>query len=293
MYGAYGDQDAWWEIRKGVGSVALTSDPGRRRPTTDLASLGWDAAYAATYTEYAPSSADHRPGRVACAVAGICTVLTSTGAVRASLAGGVLACAARDLTVLPCAGDWVVLRTWPDRKVTVEAVLPRRATVLRRTTDARHLVAANVDVAAVVEPATPEPDADRLARLAALAGESGARVLVLLSKADLAPDPAAVVARLAGRVPNVTVSPVSVARPESLAALRPLVAPGRTLALLGAAGAGRSSLVNALAGTPVMVGRRDGPVLVPLPGRGAVVDAPESWHPTDLREGPLLRVVPA
>ena len=255
--------------------MAPTLDPVRWGPATGtaLAALGWDAAYAATYTEYAPRSADHRPGRVACAVAGICTVLTAAGVVRASLAGNVLACAARDLSALPCAGDWVVLRTWPDRKVTVEAVLPRRATVLRRA-DARHLVAANVDVAAVVEPATPEPDPERLARLLALAGESGARVLVLLSKADLAPDPAAVVARLADRVPHVTVSPVSVARPDSLAPLRPLVAPGRTLALLGPAGAGRSSLVNALAGAPVTVGRRDGPVLVPLPGRGAVVDAP-------------------
>src|SRR5690606_33948921 len=120
--------------REGVRCVDLTSRPvsGRSPGTTyDLASLGWDTALAATYTEYAPASADHRPGRVAHAATGVCTVLTADGVARASLAGSVLAAAAADHRALPCPGDGVVLRRWPDRKVTVEAVLPRRGTVRR------------------------------------------------------------------------------------------------------------------------------------------------------------------
>src|SRR5690606_31837677 len=42
------------------------------------------------------------------------------------------AAAARDAARLPCPGDWVVVRTWPDERSTVEAVLPRRGIVWRR-----------------------------------------------------------------------------------------------------------------------------------------------------------------
>ncbi|MEV4500255.1 ribosome small subunit-dependent GTPase A, partial [Micromonospora arborensis] len=90
--------------------------------TIDLTALGWDAeraTYAARRGEH------HHPGRVARVDRGVCTVLTAPGPVRASLGGAVLAAAARDPSALPFAGDWVLLTHWPDRRVTVEAVLPR------------------------------------------------------------------------------------------------------------------------------------------------------------------------
>jgi ribosome biogenesis GTPase / thiamine phosphate phosphatase len=256
--------------------------------TFDLASLGWDAAFQTAYARFAGHH-DHRPGRVARVDRGVCTVLTSSGTTRASLAGAILSAAAGDPVALPCAGDWVVLREWPDSRVTVEAVLPRRASVVRRTAgkDAvGQVLAANLDSAAVVEPMDPAPDVGRVQRLLSLAWESGARPVVLLTKADLAADPAAVAGQVADVAPGVEVVPVGVPTGDGLGRVRPLVQPGRTLGLLGRSGAGKSTLVNALAGATVMATQRirgvDGKgrhtttyrALVPIPGGGAVLDTP-------------------
>lgn len=253
----------------------------------DLASIGWDADLASMYCRF--DRLGHLPARITRVDQGVCTALTATGPLRASLSGSVLAAAARDPRALPCAGDWVALRCWPDQRITLEAVLPRRTAIVRGVADRRsvgQVLAANIDLAAVVEPMDPEPDPGRIERLMSIAWESGARPLVVLTKADLAADPAAVADQVADCAPGVAVYPVSVVRGDGLPDLRALVAPGRTLALLGRSGAGKSSLVNALTGTTVMatqrIRRSDGRgrhtttyrALVPLPGGGAVLDTP-------------------
>ena len=254
---------------------------------SDLSALGWDATLASTYRPF--DRPDATPARVLRADRGVCTVLDSSGVTRASLAGSVLLGAAHDPANLPCAGDWVVLRHWPDRRTTVDCVLPRRTALIRRTADkdsAGQVLAANMDAVAVVEPMHPEPDDARLERLLALAWESGAEPVIVLSKSDTARDPQAVARQLAGLAPGVRVLPVSVHGGTGLDALRPYVASGRTLALLGRSGAGKSSLVNALAGTDVMgvqeIRRADGKGrhttayrnLVLIPAGGSVLDTP-------------------
>ncbi|HEY8472324.1 MAG TPA: ribosome small subunit-dependent GTPase A [Natronosporangium sp.] len=255
--------------------------------TFELASLGWDGGFASAFSRFA--SAEQVPGRVVRADRGVCTVLTAAGTVRASFAGSLLAAAGRDPVALPCAGDWVVVRTWPDGRISAEAVLPRRSSVVRRTAGKEatgQVLAANIDVAAVIEPMDPSPEVGRIERLLALAWESGAQPLVLLTKADLAADPAAVAAQICDSAPGADVLPVSARTGEGLDTLRELIAPDRTLALLGPSGAGKSTLVNALAGATVMatqqIRRADGKgrhtttyrALVPLPGGGAVLDTP-------------------
>ncbi|GAB3515081.1 ribosome small subunit-dependent GTPase A [Phytohabitans suffuscus] len=250
--------------------------------TFDLASLGWDASH-----RFPEGEAE--PGRVVRVDRGVCTVLGAGGTVRASLAGAILAAAAADPVKLPCVGDWVAVRTWPDARITVEAVLPRRTAIVRRTSDkdsVGQVLAANLDTAAVVEPMHPEPDVGRIERLLALAWESGARPLVVLTKCDLAADPDAVAAQVEHVAPGVEVLAVSAQRGDGLAALAPHVARGRTLALLGPSGAGKSTLVNALAGAVVMgtqtIRRVDGKgrhtttyrALIPIPDGGAVLDTP-------------------
>jgi ribosome biogenesis GTPase / thiamine phosphate phosphatase len=255
--------------------------------TLELASLGWDAQFAAAF-RFRPSEAV-QPGRVARVDRGVCTALCRDGTVRASLGGSVLGKAAGDPARLPCAGDWIAVRTWPDGRVTAEAVLPRRTAIVRRTSgkdSSGQVLAANVDTAAVVEPMDPEPDVRRIERLLALAWDSGARPMVLLTKCDRAADPAAVARQIADAAPGVPVVPVSARRGDGLDVVRPQVAAGLTLGLLGRSGAGKSTLVNALAGATVMatqaIRRADGKglhtttyrALIPIPGGGAVLDTP-------------------
>jgi ribosome biogenesis GTPase / thiamine phosphate phosphatase len=253
----------------------------------DLSRLGWDESLASAYRPF--DRTDATAGRVLRADRGVCTVLDASGVTRASLGGSVLLGAARDPALLPCAGDWVVLRHWPDRRTTVEVVLPRRTCLIRRTSDkdsTGQVLAANMDTVAVVEPIHPEPDDARIERLLALAWESGARPLLVLTKTDTTADPEAIARQISAIAPGVPVVPVSVRRAAGIEQIRAYAGEGRTLALLGRSGAGKSTLVNALAGTPVMpvqqIRDADGKGrhttayrnLVLLPEGGAVLDTP-------------------
>jgi ribosome biogenesis GTPase / thiamine phosphate phosphatase len=254
--------------------------------TVNLSSLGWDDDFAAAYRRF--DRPDQRPARVTRVDRGVCTALTARGPQRASLGGAVLDGAAHDPIALPCAGDWVALRDWPDERTTVEGVLPRRTAVVRATSGKEatgQVVAANIDSAAVVEPLEPEPDLGRVERLLALAWGCGAAPLIVLTKADLLTDAAAVGRSVSAVAPGVPVYVVSTRTGVGLEPLRALVTPGCTLGLLGPSGAGKSSLVNALVGAPVMGTqelRADGRgrhtttyrALVPVPGGGAVLDTP-------------------
>ncbi len=252
-----------------------------------LPAPGWDATLASAFRPF--DRPDTLAGRVLRADRGVCTVFAAGGVHRASLAGSLLLSAAADPADLPCAGDWAVLRRWPDRRLTLEVVLPRRTALVRRTADkdsTGQVLATNMDVVAVVEPMHPAPDDARVERLLALAWESGAQPVIVLSKCDTARDPGAVARQLAELAPGVRVLPVSVRSGAGVAELCGLTEGGRTLALLGRSGAGKSSIVNALAGTDVMgvqeIRRADGKgrhttayrSLVLLPQGGAVLDTP-------------------
>jgi ribosome biogenesis GTPase / thiamine phosphate phosphatase len=253
----------------------------------DLSQLGWDDSRTAEFAPLARS--DSTPARVLRADRGVCTVLDADGVTRASIGGSVLVGAAGDPARMPCAGDWVVLRRWPDRRTTIECILPRRTALIRRTSDkdaTGQVLAANMTTVAVVEPIHPEPDDARIERLLALAWESGAQPVVVLSKSDTAARPEAITRQLQELAPGVRVIALSVQQGDGVAELRELAGPGQTMALLGRSGAGKSTLVNALAGTAVMpvqeIRRADGKGrhttayrnLVLIPGGGAVIDTP-------------------
>lgn len=174
--------------------------------------------------------------------------------VRAGWGGPLLAAMATDPDGAPCTGDEVVWRAWPDGRATVEAVRPRRTLLARAEasgTSARQLLAANVDVVAVVEGLVPDPDLRRISRLVSLGWSSGAEPVVILTKGDLSAAGADVAAELEATAvcPVLRVSSVTGAGVD---AVRALVAGGRVLALLGASGVGKSSLLNALRGDEVM-----------------------------------------
>jgi ribosome biogenesis GTPase len=158
---------------------------------TTLTCLGWHPRLSVEYQRY--DRPDQRPARVTRVERGVCTLLGPDGVGRASVAGRMLAAAARDITRLPCPGDWVVVRTWPDARPTVEAVLPRRGIVWR--TPGPGPSASNVDFMLTVDDAIAA-DQDLVRALRTLAAPG--RTLGLVG-AD-APARAAVITALAGAV---------------------------------------------------------------------------------------------
>ena len=185
-------------------------------------------------------------------------------------------------------GDFVVVTPDGER---VQEVLPRRSAFVRRASfegsrAESHTLAANVDVVMLLHALTSPPNQRRLEREMVLAWDSGATPVVVLTKTDLVDDPASAVASLQEAAPGVDVLVASGVTGEGVDDLRRFASGNRTIALLGASGVGKSTLVNALVGhgrqavADVREGDQRGrhtttaAELVRLPGDGWLIDTP-------------------
>lgn len=158
----------------------------------------------------------------------------------------------------PCVGDWVLARVpneSEDGIALIERVLARRTRFARQAPGERtdeQVIAANADTVFLVMSLNTNLNLRRLERYLALLWESGAEPVVVLSKADLCADPDAAVAEIESVAPGVAVRRTSALAPDGLAPLEPWLVPGRTVALVGSSGVGKSTIVNRLAGEDVM-----------------------------------------
>lgn len=144
-------------------------------------------------------------------------------------------------------GDWVLA----DPATHLLHRRLERKTLLQRNREgarAAQLAAANVDTLFIVTSCNADFSSARLERYLALANEGGTSPVILLTKADTAPDAAAYErqARALQRgLPVVTLNPRS---PDAVAAIAQWCGSGQTVALVGSSGVGKSTLVNTLAG---------------------------------------------
>jgi ribosome biogenesis GTPase len=211
---------------------------------TDLSSLGW------TPDRTAQLPAGCAPARVARVDRGRLTVLGADGEARVHPAAALYEDA---VLTGPAVGDWVALRG----ELAV-ALLPRTSAFTRTVagrSSAAQVVAANLDTVLVVDSLTGETRLRRVERYLAVAWGSGAAPVVVLTKADLCDDVAAAVAEVAEDALGVEVLPVSSVTGSGIDAVRGLLGPGRTGAMVGPSGVGKSSLANALAGETLAVTR--------------------------------------
>ncbi|MFI6661656.1 ribosome small subunit-dependent GTPase A [Streptomyces sp. NPDC050523] len=249
-----------------------------------LAPYGWDEAWA---DEFAPYDTEGLlPGRVIRVDRGQCDVVTAGGVVRADTAF----VTPHDPLRVVCTGDWVAVEPGGNPRY-VRTYLPRRTAFVRSTSSKRsegQILAANVEHAIVAVSLAAELDLGRVERFLALAWESGAQPLVVLTKADLVPDPATrahLVQDVEMSAPGVQVLATSAVEGDGLDVLVATVS-GGTSVLLGQSGAGKSTLANALLGTDVMEvqatrdadgkGRHTTTTrnLLALPGGGVLIDTP-------------------
>ncbi|SES46753.1 ribosome biogenesis GTPase [Streptomyces sp. yr375] len=246
---------------------------------------GWDADREAEFVPYAEQGL--LPGRVVRVDRGQCDVVTPVGTVRADTEFVV----PRDPMKVVCTGDWVAVDPEGGDPRYVRTLLSRRTAFVRSTSSKRsegQILAANVDHAVVALSLAVELDLGRIERFLALAWESGAQPVVVLTKADLVPDPVVLshlVQDVETSAPGVPVLTVCAHDGEGVEELTALLGRG-TSVLLGASGAGKSTLANALAGADIMdvqatrdmdgKGRHTTTTrnLLPLPGGGVLIDTP-------------------
>jgi ribosome biogenesis GTPase len=215
-----------------------------------ITDFGWSDALQRQFEPYGGDGLV--PARVTAQHRGLWRVVAETGEMEARISGRFAHEAADG--GYPVTGDWVAADTAGGLAL-VHAVLPRRTVFERREAGAAgglQVLAANVDVALIAASLNAELNLRRIERYLALAYESGAEPVLVLTKADLCGDLDAAVAEVAGVAYGVPVLAVSAATGEGLVALEALLEPGRTAALLGSSGVGKSTLVNALAGAELM-----------------------------------------
>ncbi len=180
-------------------------------------------------------------------------------------------------------------------------LLDRRSSLSRRaagTGAARQLIAANVDTLFVVTSCNADFNPARLERYLALAHSAGVEAVILLTKADLAPDPEAWRAQAKAVDRRVAVQLIDATAPEVAVSLADWCRKGQTVALAGSSGVGKTTLANALTGAAEATapirdddakGRHTttGRHLRPITGGGWLIDTPgmRELRLTDAKDG--------
>jgi ribosome biogenesis GTPase / thiamine phosphate phosphatase len=222
-------------------------------PALDLRLLGWDADVEAKFREQATSGLV--PGRVALEHNHVYRVLTDQGEWLAEAAGR-LKFRAEGRDELPAVGDWVGLRP-PSAggRAVIRLILPRRSRFSRKVAGREveeQVIATNIDTVFLVASFEGGPNCRSIERYLVLARQSGARPVIVLNKADLSEDVAAAVSEVTVLAGDTPVHAVSARDGRGFEWLESYLGSGRTIALLGPSGGGKSSIVNRLAGEELL-----------------------------------------
>ena len=254
-----------------------------------LAALGWNPFFQQPFEQFRLQGLV--PVRVAREQKNRYLVLGQMGELSVEIPGK-MRHEARSRADFPAVGDWLAVEPLPaENRAVVRAILPRRTALSRKgagtKTDAQ-ILAVNVDTVFIVGAL----DGGRnfhlptIERYLALASTSGADAAVVLNKTDLCSDVDARVAQARTIAFDSPVLATSALALTGLDALRAHIVAGKTVVFLGPSGVGKSTLINALAGTDLLPVRqvrasdRRGRhatawrQLLVLPTGGVIIDTP-------------------
>src|SRR5262245_24697654 len=210
-----------------------------------LHELGWDSFF----QQYLKTDTSLMPARVVEEQRSTFRVACEAGELTAETTGH-LRYAAVERSALPAVGDWVLIEPRVgEGRATIHEVLPRKTKFSRKSAGqetAEQIVAANIDTVFLMTSLNADLNLRRVERYLTSIWDSGARPVILLSKADLCNDvPHAMdaVAEVAFAVP---IHALSSTTGEGIAHLDKYLKPGQTVTLLGSSGVGKSTLINRL-----------------------------------------------
>jgi ribosome biogenesis GTPase len=253
----------------------------------DLKEYGWDVPFEARFAPFAGLGLE--PARVVRQSRDRSTLMTEGGELAGEVSGR-FRHRALCLADYPAVGDWTAVGAGRGDAALIEAVLPRRSAFVRKTagdvTEAQ-VVAANIDTVFLVSGLDGDFSIRRIERYLTTAWTSGAAPVIVLNKTDLHPGLESFVAEAARVAPGVPIVATSARAAGGLDGLEPFLIAGKTIALLGSSGVGKSTLINRLLGaerfrtndvSDAEAGRgrhtTSARELVRLPGGALLIDTP-------------------
>lgn len=181
------------------------------------------------------------------------TATQGAGEVFAELSGNLLY-SSESAVDLPTVGDWVYADFFDDNShAIIYGVLPRK-TLLKRKTPGKQvdfqLVAANIDVAFIIQSLNENFNLRRLERYLVMVNETGIEPVILLSKSDLISreEVAEIKEKVLDVAPHTIVMEFSNSNQENIDTILGLLKSGHTYCLLGSSGVGKTTLLNSIIG---------------------------------------------
>lgn len=215
----------------------------------NLIELGWDSFFIQHFEQF--RNEGFSPARIACEQRQIYLIYTERGELSAEVSGKF-----RHNTLsrydFPAVGDWVAVKIRAEEgRATIHAILPRKSHFSRKTAGElteEQVIAANIDTLFLVNGLDRDFNLRRIERYLTLAWDSGANPVIVLNKADLCrniEERMSAVESIAFGIPLYSVSAI---KNQGLDALRKYISRGKTIALLGSSGVGKSTIINSLLG---------------------------------------------
>jgi ribosome biogenesis GTPase / thiamine phosphate phosphatase len=216
---------------------------------TWLKPLGWNESFQLSFESINPGNLI--PARLIRENRGQFLVNTGNETTTARLSGAVRK-RMDIMNLYPTVGDWLGLEPMATgADLEIRHILPRTSLFERqaagKTSDSQS-VAANFDYLFLVNGLDGDFNMGRIQRYLSLAFNSGAQPVVVLNKTDLVDDLPKILSEVQAVAPNVPIRTISALDPSSLTCLEEFFGFGKTIALLGSSGVGKSSLINALLG---------------------------------------------
>ena len=156
----------------------------------------------------------------------------------------------------PAVGDWVEITDLGEQQAVIHKILPRK-TIIRKKASGRNdvqVIAANIDVAFVIESVDRDYSLNRFERYFAIVQDGGIIPAIILNKIDLISNEAleSRIEQVKNRFSDIAFISTSTVSHEGLDALRAYIAKGKTYCFLGSSGVGKSTLINTLIGKDVI-----------------------------------------